>query len=54
MQYQNGNVYKYFMGQKNEDISYPFEKTLDLTVPFTTMLAINIDGIFIYIYYEYF
>lgn len=44
VQYQNGNIYKFFLRQKHEQNSFPFEKILDITHPFNSMIAVNIDS----------
>jgi hypothetical protein len=43
-QYQNGNIYKFFLRQNSDQNSFPFEKILDITSPFVSMCCTNIDS----------
>jgi len=48
VQYQNGNIYKYFLKQDNEENSFPFEKIMEFSSPFQNILATNLDRKFLF------
>lgn len=44
VQYQNGNVYKYFLKQGVDQNSFPFKMILEISTQFQSILAINIES----------